>query len=261
MTPQQLALLLFIQIALVLAACHGLGIICRRLGQPRVVAEMFAGVILGPSLLGLCWPRFTAVLFPKESMTVLYAIAQIALAAYMFVVGLEFRVDIASSRMRASASVSAAGMVFPFVLGGLLGWYFHAHTSLFPAGVTLASGAIFLGTAMSITAFPVLARIISYKRLGGTAMGTVALGAGAMDDTAAWCLLAVVLAGLDGHFNHAFISILAGVAYVAVVLLVLRPLLARWSRGVEKRGRFLENDFVLCLVLMAAGSWLTWAVQ
>lgn len=260
MTPPQLSLLLFIQIAVILAACHGLAVFCRRWGQPRVVAEMLAGVLLGPSLLGLCWPRFTAVLFPAESMTVLYAIAQIALAAFMFVVGLEFRLDIACSRLRTSLFVSTAGMVVPFVLGGLLGWHFHLHTDLFPKGTTLMTGAVFLGTAMSITAFPVLARLIAHKELGGTTMGAVALGAGAMDDTAAWCLLALVLAGIDGDFSHACGNILAGAVYVSAVLLVLRPLLLRWARGVERRGRFSENDFVLCLVLMALGSWFTDAI-
>lgn len=260
MTPPQLALGLFIQIAVILTACHVLKVVCRRFGQPGVVAEMLAGVILGPSLLGLFWPQSAEHLFPKESMSVLYAIAQVALAAYMFVVGLEFRVDIARSRLRPALLVSVAGMVVPFVLGGLLAWYFHAHTDLFPAGTSLVTCGIFLGTAMSITAFPVLARLISHKNLGGTTMGTVAMSAGAMNDTAAWSLLAVILAGLEGHFSHAFINILAGAAYVAVVLLVLRPLLLRWGRGVERRGRLSENDFVFCLVLMALGAWLTDAI-
>ncbi|MDB6118020.1 MAG: nhaS3, partial [Verrucomicrobiaceae bacterium] len=260
MTPSALAACLFLQIAVVLAFCHALGVLGRKIGQPPVMAEMLAGVILGPSLVGLFWPQFTAGLFPKESMSVLYAIAQIGIAAYMFVVGMEFRVDIVSSRLRSAVSVATAGMVCPFVLGGALGWYFHTHTQLFPAHVTLFNGAVFLGTAMAITAFPVLARIIAHKNLGGTTMGTVAMGAGAMGDAAAWSLLAVVLAGMDGRVSHAFFNIGAGVAYVAAVWLVLRPLMARWARGVESRGRLTEGEAALCVALMALGSWLTDAI-
>ena len=257
MTASQLSLHLFIQIAVILSACHLVGLVCRRLGQPQVVAEMLAGVLLGPSLLGMFWPQVSEALFPQQSLDVLRVISQLALAAYMFVVGLDFRLDIMRSRVRVSAAVSIAGLVVPFLLGGVLGWYFHAHTALFSASTSAMNGAIFLGTAMSITAFPVLARLIAHKKLGNTAIGAVSLGAGALNDAAAWGLLALVLANFDGDFSHAFFDIGAGFVYVSVVLLVVRPLLARWARGIEKRGRLAENEFVLCLLLMALGSWIT----
>jgi Kef-type K+ transport system membrane component KefB len=257
MTSPELAPQLFVQIATVLALCHALGFVARRFGQPQVVAEMLAGVVLGPSLLGLLWPQIMTGLFPRESLPVFSAVAQIALVAYMFIVGLEFKADLAKSHLRCALSVAVAGMVAPFLLGGLLGWYFHSHTGLFPANTTLTNGAIFLGAAMSITAFPVLARLIAHKKLGGTTMGTVALGAGAMNDAAAWSLLAVVLASIDGQFSRAFINIAAGATFVAAVLLLLRPLLARWALGVERRGRLSDGEFVLCLALIALGSWCT----
>ncbi|MEY4813846.1 MAG: hypothetical protein RLZZ162_919, partial [Verrucomicrobiota bacterium] len=134
---------------------------------------------------------------------------------------------------------------------------FYHHTKLFPPRTSLIEAMLFLGASMCITAFPMLARIIHFKGLTGTTMGTVALGAGALDDAAAWCLLAIVLASFDGDLAHAVTNIAGGIGYVAVALLVIRPLLARWGRGVEERGELSEREFVLLLALMAFGAWFT----
>src|SRR5205814_8323278 len=132
---------------------------------PQVVAERVAGIVLGPSLLGLLWPGAFAKLFPPDTMHVLFPVAQLALAAYMFVVGLEFRIDIVSRRLRSAAAVSIAGMVAPFLLGAALGFFLHRNTALFPARTSLLNAMLFLGASMCITAFPVLARIIQHKKL------------------------------------------------------------------------------------------------
>jgi K+:H+ antiporter len=159
--------------------------------------------------------------------------------------------------MRSAVAVSIAGMVAPFVLGGALGWYLHQRTELFPANTALNSAVLFLGASMCITAFPMLARIIQFKRLTGTTIGTVALGAGAINDAAAWCLLAVVLANIGGDLSHATINIGGGLAYVALVCGVVHPLLRRWAAGIERRGALSDREFVICLVCMALGSWFT----
>ena len=134
------------------------------------------------------------------------------------------------------------------------------HTRLFPETTSLFEAIIFLGASMCITAFPMLARIIHFKKLTGTTMGTVALGAGAIDDAGAWCLLALVLASVDGVFSHAVINIVGGIAYVSLTLLVLRPLLARWGRNIEQRGFLSDREFTICLVLLAIGAWFTDAI-
>lgn len=252
-----MAIQFFIQIAVILGFCQGVGWVARRLGQPQVVAEMLVGVLLGPSLFGLFWPQGSAQLFPAESMKVLFPVSQLGLALYMFVVGLEFRMDIVRNRLHAAVAVSAAGMLAPFVLGAGLGWVFFHHTKLFPPRTSLTEAMIFLGASMCITAFPMLARIIHFKKLSGTTLGTVALGAGAMDDAAAWCLLAVVLASFDGNFSHAVLNILGGIAYVSVTLLVFRPVLNRWARGIETRGHLSDQEFAFCLILLALGAWFT----
>ena len=253
----QLAIQFFFQIAIILTFCQIVGALAKRAGQPQVVAEMLAGVLLGPSLLGLFWPDLSLKLFPKDSMKVLFPISQLGLAAYMFVVGLEFRIDIVRRRLHSAVAVSLAGMIAPFVLGAALGWYFFHHTSLFPPKTSLMEAMLFLGASMCITAFPMLARIIHFKKLAGTTMGTVALGAGAIDDAAAWCLLAVVLASFDGAFSHAVINIVGGIGYVALTLTVIKPLLARWARGIDQRGQVSDREFVICLILLALGAWFT----
>lgn len=257
MSNLQLAIQFFFQIAVILAFCQVVGRVAKAFGQPQVVAEMIAGVLLGPSLLGLFWPEVFSKLFPAASMKVLFPVSQLGLALYMFVVGLEFRVDIVRNTLKSAVAVSLAGMLAPFLLGAALGWHFVHHTQLFPETTSELEAMLFLGAAMCITAFPMLARIIHFKGLTGTRMGTVALGAGALDDAAAWCLLAVVLASMDGNVAAAGRNIFAGVGYVAFVLMVVRPLLARWARGIEARGRLSDNEFVLGLVLMALGAWFT----
>lgn len=123
---------------MILAFCQAVGLIARRFGQPQVVAEMLAGVLLDPSLFGLLWPQGFAWLFPKESMKVLFPVSQLGLATYMFVVGLEFRMDIVSRRLRTAVAVSVAGMVTPFILGAGLGWFFSSHEIV--PGENLADG-------------------------------------------------------------------------------------------------------------------------
>lgn len=260
MTNLQLAVHFFFQIAVILVVCQLLGQVGQRLGQPQVVAEMVAGILLGPSLLGLVWPELFTRLFPPDTMRVLFPVAQLGLAAYMFVVGLEFRTDIVRRRLRSAVAVSVVGMVAPFVLGGALGWFLHRHTTLFPAGTSLPVAMIFLGASMCITAFPMLARIIHFKKLTGTTMGTVSLGAGAINDAAAWCLLAMVLASIDGNLGHAVLNIGGGIAYVAVTLGLIRPLLERWARGMELRGRVSDAEFAVCLSIVMLGAWFTEAV-
>ncbi len=260
MTNAQLAVHFFFQLGVILVACQLVGILGRKVGQPQVVAEMVAGVVLGPSLLGLFLPAVSAKLFPSETMRVLFPVAQLGLAAYMFVVGLEFRTDIVRQRLRSAVAVSIVGMVAPFIGGAVLAWFFIRNTTLFPPKTAPVVAMIFLGASMCITAFPMLARIIHFKRLPGTTMGAVSLGAGAINDAAAWCLLALVLAGIDGDFSHAVINIGAGAGYVAATALIVRPVLARWARGIEARGRLSEGEFAVALIVVMFGAWFTEAI-
>jgi Kef-type K+ transport system membrane component KefB len=264
MNNLHLAVQLFLQIAVILLACRAVGAVAARVGQPQVVAEMIAGVMLGPSLFGLVAPQAQAWLFPwdptqtaRDTQSYLFPAAQLGLALYMFVVGIEFRVDIVAQRLRSSVAVSAAGMIAPFVLGAGLAWLLFHHTALFPERTSLSEAMLFLGASLCITAFPMLARIIHYKGLAGTTMGTVALGAGAVDDVTAWCLLAVVLASFDHDWSHAWMNIGGGAAYVAAVVFGVRPLLARAQRWLVEGDALGDAGLVMGLAGMALGAFFT----
>jgi Kef-type K+ transport system membrane component KefB len=267
MNNLHLAIHFFLQLAVILLFCRVVGLVAARFGQPQVVAEMVAGVLLGPSLFGMFWPEAQAALFPwdrtqqvRDTQSYLFPVSQLGLALYMFVVGMEFRMDIIRQRFRSSLAVSAAGMLAPFVLGAALGWFFFHHTELFPKRTSLLEAMLFLGASMCITAFPMLARIIHFKGLNGTPMGTVAIGAGALDDATAWCLLAVVLASFDRNWGHAVRNIGGGLAYVAVVLGLLRPVFG-WFQGWWVRdGKLTEGGLVVALAFMALGAWFTDAI-
>jgi Kef-type K+ transport system membrane component KefB len=264
MSNLHLAVQFFLQIAVILLACRLVGLVARRFGQPQVVAEMIAGVLLGPSLLGWLAPEWQSALFPwdptqttRDTQSYLFPASQLGLALYMFIVGMEFRVDIVQRHLKSSIAVSLAGILTPFALGGLLGWALHAHTELFPERTSLFEAVLFLGASMSITAFPMLARIIHFKGLAGTRMGTVAIGAGALDDAAAWCLLALVLASFDGDYTHALANIGGGTAFVLTMLLLVRPLLRWLSQWLFDKGTLTETGLVVALVTMALGAWFT----
>jgi Kef-type K+ transport system membrane component KefB len=177
----------------------------------------------------------------------------------MFVVGMEFRMDIIQRRLKSSVAVSLAGMTAPFALGALLAWTFYgrADLGLFPPGVPLASAMIFTGACLCITAFPMLARIIHFKGLAGTTMGTVAIGAGAIDDAMAWCLLAVVLAKLENDWTRAVLNIGGGAGFALLAFLVIKPLLARAEKWMIRDGALTEGGFVTGLALMCLGAWWT----
>lgn len=257
MTNLQLSILFFLQLAVILGICRGVGWLARKVGQPQVVGEMIAGVVMGPSLLGWLIPGWQEQMFPKSSMAVLFCVSQVGLALYMFIVGTEFRTELFLGKFRSAASVSVAGMVTPFVLGAAVAMWFTKHPGLFGPKVTLPEAALFLGAAMCITAFPMLARIIFERGLAGTSLGTLALAAGAIDDAAAWCILALVLASFGDSWMVAAKAIGGGVVYAVITLTlgrrwlsVLSDLTAR-NQGVTMP----MLSFVLGLVMLA--SWWT----
>ena len=264
MTNPQIAIQFFLQLTVILAVCRAVGLAVRRLGQPQVVGEMIAGVCLGPSLFGVLAPELQAWLFPAKLadgshplMTVLYCIAQLGLVLYMFSIGMEFDVGLLRRRFRSAISVSLAGILAPFAIGSLLAFLYRDSDALFTVRTSFGDQALFLGAAMSITAFPMLARIIYERGLTGTSIGTLALAAGAIDDAVAWCILALVLARVGGDSMIATMAIGGGVAYGVVVLALLRPGLARLAHKLAPDGPHASLLLPLMMVLLALASWFT----
>lgn len=255
-----LSILFFLQLTIILIAIRLVGLAARRLGQPQVVGEMIAGVVLGPSLIGLFFPGFQTHVFPKESMKIVYAASQVGLVLYMFLVGLTFDVNHIKSRVRSALSVSIAGIATPFALGAVLAHFLFQDADLFGPGLSEGEAMLFMGAAMSITAFPMLARIIYERGLSGTSLGTLALAAGSSDDAAAWCILAIVLASFGGVASIAILAIGGGIAYGLVCMLVLRPMLRRLETLAQKHGDVTPPMLGFTLALLMLGAYFTDAI-
>lgn len=253
----ELSILFFLQLAIILAIIRIVGLIARKIGQPQVVGEMIAGVVIGPSVFGLLLPDLQAGLFPKASIGLIYAVSQVGVVVYMFLIGAEFQVELIRRRLRSAAAVSASGIATPFILGGLVAYFLVGDPVFFAPRVARWEGMLFLGAAMSITAFPMLARIIYERGLTGTSLGALALAAGAIDDVSAWCILAIVLASFSGNGSIALMAIGGGLLYATVVLLVGRPLLGRLGVMAERNGGLSGPMLSFVLMLVMLGAWFT----
>ncbi|MGZ8377332.1 MAG: cation:proton antiporter domain-containing protein [Gemmatirosa sp.] len=246
---------LLLQLVVVLSAARACGWLARRVGQPRVIGEMVAGLALGPSVFGAVAPALSARVFPTDGLTALAAVAQLGVLLFLLVVGL--RLDLSVLRQRAGAAVatSHASIAVPFALGAAL-------APLLPrelAGphVSGVAFALFLGASMSVTAFPVLARILEERRLTGTRLGSLALAAAAVDDVSAWTILAGVVAvaraGASGDPTAAVLRTLGLTALVVGAAIALRPLLRRW---LLRHGGQVGSEQVALVVLLALGTAL-----
>nr|WP_217431847.1 cation:proton antiporter [Brevundimonas vesicularis] len=246
--------------AIIIAACRIVGWLAKRyLGQPQVVGEMIAGVILGPSLFGLLAPDLQAALFPRESRSILFVGAQLGVGLYMFLVGLGFRRDHFRANAKSAAAVSLAGMAAPFLVAVAIAPWLVAE-GLFGQGIQTWQAMLFMGAAISITAFPMLARIIHERGLSGTRLGSLSLAAGAIDDAGAWCVLAVVLASFGAGPMLAVTAIAGGGAFALFMLTLGPKLLAPLGRIVEREGRLSPTVLGIVLILFMLSAWAMDAV-
>jgi len=236
--------LLFLQVIVIVLAARGLGSLARRLGQPPVIGEMIAGILLGPSLLGALAPAAQGFLFPAGGLAPLKMLAQIGVTLFLFVVGIELDVKHLREKAHAAVLVSHASIVAPFFLGSAFALV--VYRSLAPAGLHFTTFALFIGVSMSITAFPVLARILEDRRLTKTHLGSTAIACAAVDDVTAWCLLAVVVAlakasGLGG----AALTIALTLAFVVFMLRFVRP---RVAQAVARRPQIRTGTGLLAAI-------------
>jgi Kef-type K+ transport system membrane component KefB len=247
MNAAHLAGMLLLQLAVIVVACQLCGWAVKRIfGQPKVIGEIIAGVVLGPSVLGLLAPSAQAWLFPQASRNALYLVAQLGIGIYMFVVGLGFHHEHFRASAKSAATVSLAGVAAPFLAAVALTPWLMATPGLFGLGIGLPQAMVFLGACIAITAFPVLARIVEERSLGNTPLGALALSAGAIGDVFAWTTLAIVLADLDAQAGRAAITIGGSVLFVLFVLFIAPRLLAPLERAAERRGRARGLDLGAC---------------
>ncbi|MFI2370864.1 cation:proton antiporter [Streptomyces sp. NPDC018833] len=238
---------LLVAVPVVILACQMGAALLRRLGQPPVIGEIAMGIVLGPSLIGWVWPQAQAWLFPDAVLPYTSVLGQFGLLAFMFLVGLELDLGALRGHSRIAVAVSQAGMLLPLGLGALLALAMYGQ--LAPDGVGLVPFTLFVAVAMSVTAFPVLARILVDRGLYGTPLGALAMACAAVDDVAAWCLLALVVAlASAGSPLDALTTAGLAVLFAGAMVLVVRPLLARWAAARADR----TNDGVI-LVLLFSG--------
>lgn len=243
--------LLLAQIITIILTARLFGWICMKIGQPTVIGEIIAGIILGPSLVGLYFPDFFTALFPSESLGNLQFLSQIGLILFMFVVGLELDLSVLRNKAHDAVVISHASIVFPFALG--VGLAYIIYQAFAPQGISFLAFGLFIGIAMSITAFPVLARIVQERGIHKTKLGAIVITCAAADDITAWCILAAVIAIVKaGSFVSALYIIALAAIYVLLMLKVVRPFLKRvgdLSATKENLSKPIVAIFFLTLVM------------
>lgn len=248
---------LVLQIAVILVAARVVGFLFQKINQPQVMGEMVAGILLGPSLLGWLAPGVSAALFPASSLGYLSALSQIGLVVFMFVVGLALNPSELHGYGHAAVLTSHVSIVAPFCLGGLTALYLYPRLS--DDAVTFSGFALFMGSAMSITAFPVLARILSERGLVRSRMGTLAIACAAVDDVTGWCILAyiVVLVRVASEAKPAWVTVGGSLLYVLVMVFVVRRFLPAFERAYRKHDRLSDNRIAVIVVLLLASALAT----
>lgn len=260
-TPTDFSIHFFLQLAIIILTCRVVGWLGQKfLAQPQVVGEMIAGVILGPSLFGLLFPEIQASIFPKETKNVLYTGAQLGVGLYMFLVGTTLQLDHFKTKAKSAVSVSAAGIIVPFLIAVAITPWLLTIPGLFAPGISQFNATLFMGACIALTAFPMLARIINERGLANTSLGTLSLTAGAFDDAVSWCVLAVVLATFGGGPGVAVLAIGGAIIYAIFIMLFGRRLLAPLGRVVEREGEMSLTILGITLSLFCLSAFLMDAI-
>ena len=259
MTPLPLVLSLCLQAGVILGVCHLAGKLATKLGQPSVVGMMIAGVLLGPSMLGVIWPVGQLWVFPADTRDWLKVAAELGVGGYLFCVGLDFNLAKVREHGALAVAVASAGVVVPFLLAIPLAISTQGVSDWFAAGASLWQQVLFLGAALSITAFPMLVWIVRSKGLADSPMGLVAISAGAIGDAFAWVILAVVLASFSGSPDLIYRCVLGGMLMIAVARYVVPRLLAGFAADCEKQQTLSWSAMLaVALLFLAFISFSTW---
>lgn len=254
---QQINLLLHVLLALavVIVTARAVGAVFKFLHQPPVIGEVIGGIMLGPSLLGRLAPDVYAYLLPISAAPFLGLIAQFGVILYMFLVGLELDLKLLRRSGHATLAISHASIVIPFLFGSSLALFIY--TSMSTSDVKFTSFALFMGVSMSVTAFPVLARILSDRKVQKTKMGTIALTCAAVDDVTAWCLLAFVVSIVHASIGGAFVTLGFTIIYIIAMFLLVRPLIARLVPFLETFDRITEGGMAIIFVALLLSALVT----
>jgi Kef-type K+ transport system membrane component KefB len=249
--------LLLVQIVVILVVSRLMGMLFRRIHQPHVIGEMVAGIMLGPSLLGWLAPGLSAQLFPPESLEYLNVLSQIGLILFMFLVGLELDPLLLRGHRHTAIIISHSSIIAPFLLGAVLALYLYPRLSGPP--VPFIGFTLFIGAAMSITAFPVLARILAERKMLRSKVGALTIACAAVDDVTAWCILAVVIAIVRAGQTTfpVWLTIAGSALFVLIMVVAVRPALRYIETRHRRIGRLTESLTTKILLLVLAAAWTT----
>lgn len=248
--------ILLIQIIAVLLMVRLFGFLFKHIGQPGVIGEIVAGIVLGPSVLGYFFPDVFQALFPPESLTNLELLSQVGLVLFMFVIGMELDFSVLKNKINETLVISHVGILVPFFLGIVASYWIYEEYAA--AQTAFLPFALFIGISMSITAFPVLARIIQERNMTKTSLGTLAIASAANDDVTAWCLLAVVIAiAKAGTFASALYAIGLTALYIIIMFMVVRPFLKKVGEVYANQEVINKTFVALILLILIISSTLT----
>ncbi|WP_313383703.1 cation:proton antiporter [Chishuiella sp.] len=248
--------ILLAQIVTIILAARLFGWVSNKIGQPAVIGEMIAGIVLGPSLLGMYFPEISASLFPVESLGNIQFLSQIGLILFMYTIGMELDLKILKNKAHDAVVISHASIILPFALG--MGLAYFIYREFAPVGAPFLSFGLFIGIAMSITAFPVLARIVQERGIHKTKLGTIVITCAAADDITAWCILAVVIAIVKaGDFGSALFVIGLAVLYVLFMIKIVRPFLFRISTIYPTKSTLTRPIIAIFFLVLILSSYAT----
>jgi Kef-type K+ transport system membrane component KefB len=249
---------IFLALAVIIVTARALGAVFTYLSQPPVIGEVLAGLLLGPSLLGRVAPSVSAYILPGPVAPFLGVLSQVGVVLYMFLVGAELDLSRIRKLAHSTVAISHASIIAPFVLGSALALLLYPRFS--SSDVPFTHFALFLGVAMSVTAFPVLARILTDLGIHTSRMGVVALTCAAVDDVSAWCLLAVVVSVASHTGWGALLTLGLSLVYVTGMILLVRPLLARLARWQARKGSLSRGVLAMVCVLLLVSALTTEAI-
>jgi Kef-type K+ transport system membrane component KefB len=241
--------LLLLQIVTIVLSSKLLASLLSKIGQPQVIGEVIAGILLGPSLLGYFWPQVSSFLFRPASLPNLNFLSQLGLILFMFIIGLELDIHLLKHKAHTAVVVSHASIIIPFAMGVSLAYFLYV--SFAPPHISFLAFGLFMGIAMSVTAFPVLARILHERGLTKTSLGSLALTCAAADDVTAWCILAAVIAIVQaGNLFSAVFTVLLALVYVFAMLKLVRPWLGRLGDKPAGAEGLNKTFVVICFVVL-----------
>jgi Kef-type K+ transport system membrane component KefB len=243
-----------LQLMLIIVASQLCAWLFKKIGQPAVMGEIIAGILLGPSLMGAVLPQFSTFVFPPASLVNLQMLSQVGLILFMFVIGMELDLHLLKQKARAAIFISYFSIIFPFCLG--IGLSYFLYERFAPPNIPFYAFSLFTGIAMSITAFPVLARIIKERGLTGTKLGIIAITAAAAGDVAAWCILAFIIAIVNaGSISSSLYTIAEVICYVVIMLMVVRPLLKKMAMPATGSNTMKRSSMAIIFVTLLASSY------